>query len=350
MNYTAILKRAAEITWRHRALWLFGVLLALFGGSSGGSGGGGGGAGPSLQYQFGHGDLAGLQMPPEVSVALVPFILLAALVFILVMIALAVVVGYTARGALIGMVDEVERTGATSLSSGFRTGWARFLRLFAIALVIGLPATIALMVLLIVLVAPPVGVIVFGVGQDMPALAVLAGLAAVGLFLLWLVLAIVVGAVIEVLSEVMYRRAVLDLDDVFQSVREGYRVVRSNLREVGLTWLILFGIRLALNIVLMPVAILAFGLVAMPGFAAWALTGSAVAALVAALPLLLVIGAALVLAQGIYLVFHSAVWTLVYREITSGGAEVNEAIDAPTPEGEEDGDDGAPEDEPSGEQ
>ena len=29
MNYTKALKRAWETTWRYRALWIFGVILAL---------------------------------------------------------------------------------------------------------------------------------------------------------------------------------------------------------------------------------------------------------------------------------------------------------------------------------
>ncbi len=348
MNYTSILRRAAEITWRHRALWLFGILLALFSGGSGGGGGGGGGSGSSgVQYQFGSGDLSRLSISPDVTVAVVAAIILAVVVFVVVMIVLSIVVGYTARGALIGMVDEVERTGTTSVSSGFRTGWARFLRLFAIALVIGLPVGIALVLLLLILVGLPVVVAVIAASQEIVALAVLAGVAAVGLFLFWLLLAVVTGAAIEALSEVMYRRCVLEQEGVVESIREGYWMVRRNLRDVGLTWLILFGINLAFGIVMLPVGLIGFGLAAAPGFAAWALAGVP-AALLTALPFLLIIVAALVVVQGIYLVFQSAVWTLVYREIVARGTPAVEAIDAPAPE--EGGDNGTPEDEPPGEQ
>ena len=38
MDHVGILKRAVKLTWRNRALWFFGILLALT------SGGGGGGA------------------------------------------------------------------------------------------------------------------------------------------------------------------------------------------------------------------------------------------------------------------------------------------------------------------
>ena len=41
MDYAGVLKRAWEITWRWKVLWILGFLASL------GSGGGGGGGGPS---------------------------------------------------------------------------------------------------------------------------------------------------------------------------------------------------------------------------------------------------------------------------------------------------------------
>ena len=34
MPYGSILRRALDITWRHKILWVFGVILAVFGGAS----------------------------------------------------------------------------------------------------------------------------------------------------------------------------------------------------------------------------------------------------------------------------------------------------------------------------
>ena len=39
MDHVKILKRALDTTWRYRALWIFGIILALT--TGGGSGGGG---------------------------------------------------------------------------------------------------------------------------------------------------------------------------------------------------------------------------------------------------------------------------------------------------------------------
>mgnify|MGYP000659292038 CR=1 FL=1 len=41
MDYVKILKRAWETTWRYRALWVFGIILAITTASGGSSGGGG---------------------------------------------------------------------------------------------------------------------------------------------------------------------------------------------------------------------------------------------------------------------------------------------------------------------
>ena len=59
MDHINILKRAWNILWRYRALWIFGIILAMTvtGGSGGGSSnaassGGGNNSGSLFQYQF----------------------------------------------------------------------------------------------------------------------------------------------------------------------------------------------------------------------------------------------------------------------------------------------------------
>ena len=42
MDFGAIIKRAWQITWRYKALWVLGVFAGVSGCQSGGSGGGGG--------------------------------------------------------------------------------------------------------------------------------------------------------------------------------------------------------------------------------------------------------------------------------------------------------------------
>ena len=50
MDHFKILRRAFQLTWSYRALWMFGILLALTTASSGvNSGGGGGGGGGHVE-------------------------------------------------------------------------------------------------------------------------------------------------------------------------------------------------------------------------------------------------------------------------------------------------------------
>jgi hypothetical protein len=313
MNYTEILKRAGRITWHHRALWLFGVLLVLFGGGSPSPAPNGNNGGQNVQYRFGYTDIEGLILP-TVNWAAVIAIMLAVLALILVLIVISIIVRYLSIGALIGMVDEVEREESTSIRSGFRTGWARFLRLFAVELLLGIPAAIIFIGLLLIVLVP-LPLVIVGARGDAAILIVLGVIGMIGLFLLWLLLAIVAGVVLHVLLQFAYRRCVLAGEGVFGSIREGYHMVRRNIRDAGLTWLLLLGIRLVLSVVLVPVGLLLLAVPVSMGAAAWAISRTLVGALVAGLPLLVVAIAGLVFVEALWLIFESAVWTLVYREI-----------------------------------
>jgi hypothetical protein len=296
MDYGKILKRAVEITWRHRALWLFGFLLALFGG------GWGGGGGQGIQYRIDQSELA----RPEWAWGLVLLIL--GLVFVLAI--LAVVLNNISRGALIGMVREVEETGNTSVRSGWRSGRSRMWSLISIDLITAIPAFIAAMALIALAMAP---LLLLLAQRD--ALTALGILLTVILSLAVVLVLIVGGTALGIVREFAYRQCALEGKGVGRSIREGYRMVRANLRHVGVMWLVLFGIDLAASVIALPLALVGFGLAAGAGTAVYAATQSIANAilvgLMLALPTLLVMTAG----GGVYLVFRSAAWTLAYREL-----------------------------------
>ncbi len=331
MDYLAILKRAFRITCRYRALWLFGILLALFGGGGGGGGdgssGGGGDGGSSfaqllqiLRYQLNNSDLERFSRDWALGPGAIAAIILGIVLFIVALIVLSVIIRYVCIGALIGMVDDVERTETTSIGSGFRIGWARFLRLFAISLVLGIPtAAILLGALLIALL--PLPIVILGITGREVVLIALGILGMIGLFLLWILVALValvVGAVVSVLTKFMHRRCVLAGEGVLESVREGFWMVRRNIRDASIIGLLLFGIELVLSIVLITAMLVGMGIVAGLVAASWFVTRAIIAAIGTGLPALLLLIAALTLLQGLVIVFRSAVWTLVYREMDGG--------------------------------
>ncbi len=296
MDYGKILKRAVEITWRHRALWLFGFLLALFGG------GWGGGGGQGIQYRIDQAELA----RPEWAWGLV----LLVLVVVFVLVILAVVLNNISRGALIGMVREVEETGNTSVRSGWHSGRSRLWSLISIDLVTAIPAFIAAMTLMALALSPLLLLL-----AERDALTALGIMLTVVLSLAVVLVLVVGGTALGIVREFAYRQCVLESIGVWRSVREAYRMVRANLRHVGLMWLVLFGIDLAASVIALPLALVGFGLAAGAGAAVYAasqsIANAMVVGLMLALPTLLVMAAV----GGVYLVFRSAAWTLAYREL-----------------------------------
>jgi len=296
VNHTAILKRAWEITRHYRALWLFGFVLALS------SGGGGAGGGQVAQYTMGDGQ--------RVAPALIVLIVGAVLLFVVFMILLSIVLTYASRGALIGMVREVEETSETSVRSGWRIGWSRFLRLFAIDLLIGVPTAIAATVLIVLGLSPLLLLL-----AEERALTVLAILLTVVLMLLVIGFLIITGVGLSVLGELAQRQCVLEGKGVWDSIRDAYRMGRQNMKDVGVIWLLLLAIDIGVGIVLGPIAVVLFGMAAMPGVFTYLATEAAAPTLVVSIPAVLLAVLIMSALAAIHQVFRSAVWTLAYREL-----------------------------------
>jgi len=296
VDYTGTLKRAWQITWRHKALWVFGFLLSLF------SGGGGSGSGRGMQYTFEGGD----RLAPGWIMTLVVLVLL----FVLVVIVLSIVIGYLSHGALIGMVREVEETGQTSVASGWRMGRPYILRLFGIDLVLGIPAAIVAIVLVAIGLAPLLLLLARNEGAT-----VLAIVLTVGLMLGVIALLIVMSLVLSLLRELAFRQGVLGGKGVVNSIRDGYRLARTNLKHVGVMWLLLAIIGLVWGAILIPLGLGVFAVSAAPAFATYTASQSQLAGILVgllfAIPGMLVLS----LLGGVYQAFQSAVWTLTYREL-----------------------------------
>lgn len=316
MDHIEVLKRAFQITWRHRALWLFGILLTLTGGGGRGfrfnfPGGGGGDEGlPSFD------DLGAM---PEIDPALTTAIVVAFILFIIVLIAVFTIVQYVTRTALIGMVKEIEDTGTTSVKSGFRTGWSRSaFRLFLINLVIGIPMAIAFLLLLAFAASPLLLLFV-----DHIAARVIGVMATVGLGIMVIILLVVAGVVISVLTLFFHRQCVLGEKGVIDSIRDGYWMVRRNLGETGLMWLLMLGVGIGWGILLIPATLIvgafAFAVGALPGGLIYLITESEIAGLaIGGIIGVVVLSTPLIFLNGLYLAFQSCVWTLTYLEIEAG--------------------------------
>jgi hypothetical protein len=115
MDHIRILKRAFSITTSYRALWIFGILLALTtGGNAPGSSGGGEGGTGSGTWEW------PIISPEVLNALIIAGVMVLCLVLVLTVV--ATIARYVAETALIRMVDQHEATGVSERSAGLR--WA----------------------------------------------------------------------------------------------------------------------------------------------------------------------------------------------------------------------------------
>lgn len=322
MDHIKILKRAFSITWNYRALWVFGILLALTSASGGSSGGGGGNGG--VQYNFGpSGRWPDISVSTEVITALI-IAGVTLLCLALVLTVVGTVARYVAETALIRMVDQHEATGEKpGVRQGFRLGWSRAaLRLFLMDFAIGVGALIIFLLMLAVAAVP----LVVWLTESTVA-RVLGTVLSVGLGVAVVFVAIVVAIVLSLLFQFFHRAVVLENLGVVDGVRRGWQLMRQRLGDVVVMGLILFGLGLAWVIVLIPVVFLLLLVAAVLGGLPALLVGAVVslvaegavpwiAAAVVGIPVfLLVMGVPLTFLGGLAETFQSSTWTLTYREL-----------------------------------
>jgi hypothetical protein len=225
------------------------------------------------------------------------------------------------------MVDGREETGEqVGVGQGFRLGWSRTAwRLFLIDLTFGIPIFVVFLAMFAVAVAfmlPWFG----GTGSAFLTVA------AIGLFFLTILMAILVGIVLGLLKPFFRRASALGELGVFASIRQGYRVVRQNLKDAGLMWLIMLGIGLGWAIVIVPVALLLIvsGTVlgGIAGLMVGGLTGTLWGVITGVIVFLLVFITPMVFLEGLREVFNSSTWTITYRELRAlGNLEPEEVVE-----------------------
>jgi hypothetical protein len=330
MEYGRIIKQGWRMTWRHKALWVFGIAAAIFGGGYGGG----------LQYNVGSGDVQRWrQMLPRMPYmmprgwlgGMYPHLanigpVLAAIIGIAVIMGLVlaivgILVRYTSLGALISMVDEVRQTDETSFKSGLSRGWKRFLRLFAIDLLVGLGvfAIVLLMVLMLgaatlLLMLPGIALVSSSRGPNALGIIWLV-VGGIGFTFLLIMLGVALSAVTTVIRSWAQRACVLDEQGVFASLGRGIALLRERANESLVTWLLLGLIHMAVGLVALLVVLLLAGLAVAFGFLLSGATRSAPVGLILAVPFILLLALVGVFVSGVYEAFRSSVWTLAFREL-----------------------------------
>jgi hypothetical protein len=351
MDPIKILKRAWHILWSYRALWVFGLILALAAGGSSGN------SSNSSDYQSNNQGtseftpqsmqevMRGMQDEmqklfdqgiPDMNVTgkeLVAFLWVFG-AFLLVMVIFGVVMTiarYVSETAVIRMVDEYEASETKmTVMQGFRIGWSKTSwRLFLINLIVNLPAITLMLVLLIA----GIGVYFAWVNGTVE-FAAFSTVATVVLLVITIFVVIILSIVLNLLRNFFWRASVLEDLGVRESFSRGFAMVRENWKDVGLMWLVMIG----LGIIWMFASVLLF-IVTIPVV----IVTAVLAALVASVPFLLFAGIFSLftsgwlvwIAAGLFvaplfftiafspwvllgswqMVYTSTVWTLTYREL-----------------------------------
>ena len=326
MHHTDLIKRAWQITWRYKVLWIFGILLALASGG-GGSGGGGSSSGG------GTGVVPPMPGLPNINPGLaVAFSALCCCLLLILVVAMTIL-RYVARTALYRGVDQIEAAGAApTWREGFRLGWSnRAFRLWLLDLAVWIPFVVIAFVLLALGATPLLLLII-----DNPVARGIGVATTVGLELLIAGLLFIAVLVLLALSQFWSREIAIADRNLGEALVTGYRLVRARLKDVGVMWLLMAAIGLGFGLVMLPIFFVVFMLALAVGgglgFTLYRLTDSVLwAAFVGLPPFLLIMLVPLMLIQGVYLVFESSTWTLTYREVAGAAAVVTADAEVVTP-------------------
>ncbi len=351
MDHFKIFKRAWDIVWKYRTLLLIGLVLVLVGGAVGGRfmgapGGGSPGGGGSSSGSSGEG---GDMSAPDwdvvwdkiVPIVIAVLIVIAILFVLSILLALArFVLRYVTRAALIKMVDRYEETEEQiGFMEGLRLGWSgpAARRLFIIRLILALPlilltllgllAGAALTIVLVVLVI----VVANSGGGGAVVAAVVFGIALFFIFMLILMplslIAILLRVIISVVQEIAFRICALQGKGAWESIQEAVALIRRNLWPTALQALLLFGLGIAWNIalfiVIVPLALLAFFIAGLPALILGSIVALFTSPILALILGMFIFGALVILLLALpgvafatfATVYHSTVWTLTYREL-----------------------------------
>ena len=301
MDISAIFKRAWEITWKHKGLWVLGILANC---SGGGSSQGSSNLSRTSQYSVGGGEFPQIErwfqtIPEEawiaIGIAVVCGMLLLALLFW--------ILAAIANGGLIAGFQMAETGETVTLASTFQQGIRYFWKLLVIQLILGLASLVVFV---------PV---IFG-GALMSILTL--GIALL-CFIPLLCLLVPLGIALTIYTLLTQIALIVEELDIVAAFQRAWEVFRSNLGQVVVMGLILgiggfvVGLILAIPFILMALPFIT-GLIV--GTDTSSLTGLSVTiiGILIYLPVLLVAG-------GIMRTFITGSWTLTYRSLIASMAE-----------------------------
>jgi len=350
-----ILKRAWQILWDYKVLWIFGFLMVLTGASHSG-GGNGGGSSYRSSYSGNHetGNFPSnlenapwmkdvenwfttnfgrfFDTPQHIWQSVLVIFLIVLGISLLVNLVLALV-RYPAETAVIRMVDTHESTGEKkTFKQGWAMGWnRRAFNMWLIDLIISVPIFLIVMGF-VALIGFNVYQVIQTEGANNFAMAGFAGIILI-LVLFFLPFALFCAA-LNILREYIVRFAAIDGDGVGASFARGWDLFKHNFKNTLLIWLVLIGVGIVAGIALLIAAVIllpAYAIMAIPGAIVAAIPGAIgygitslinpqvwpwVIGALAAIPFFFAVAfSPISLVSGWVTIFTTNVWTLTFRQL-----------------------------------
>jgi hypothetical protein len=229
-------------------------------------------------------------------------VLVALGLLLLLLVIVSMVLSIAAGGGLVTQANEAAEGRRSSASSGWGDGFRRWWRLAAIYAVLALPFIV-------------VGLLTFGVGLFVLLIPLAAGgeprlgsiAAFVGILGIMVLVFIPLGIVLGVLQVLSVRYAMLEDRTWSAAISAGWSAIKARFKDVALMWLLLVAVSIGFGIaMIVPVLIFVVPLIALAIGRLW-------------VPLALVVmlmAIALWVLAAAFNTFHSAAWTVFWRQLT----------------------------------
>jgi hypothetical protein len=300
MDISTIFKRAWEITWKHKGLWVLGILANCSGGGSQGSSN----ISRIPEYNVSGGEFPQIErwlgsIPDETWIAIGLAVVCGLLLLMLVLWMLAAI----GNGGLIAGFQMAEIGETVTLASAFRQGTRYFWKLLVIQLILGLAS-------LMVFAPVIIGIVLLSI--------LTLGIGLICLFPLICML-VPLGIIISIYTLLTQIALIVEELDIAAAFRRAWEVLRSNPGQVIVMGVILgvggfvVGLILAIPFVLMGLPFVA-GLIMGTDTSSLAGLSVTIIGILLYLPVLLVVG-------GIMRTFITGSWTLTYRDLIASKAE-----------------------------
>jgi hypothetical protein len=330
MDYMGLLKRAFDLTLKHRGLWGLGFLAALAGGSSGSfngnfnlPGGGSGGSGSSgtteferQMTEFGRVISENPGILIGVGAAVLCIVVLLSLVFL--------VLSEIGHGGLIHNADALNAGSSARFGDGWRAGVSRLVPLVGQRLLVSLPGII--FALVAIGVAAAIFVPLFAGlqgssgaessgGDDFDQRMLTAVFGSLCLFIPLICVGVVYNIVAAILNTFGRRAVMLDGAGAVGGLSRGWGVFRANLVHSFvfglLMWVVQFAVGIIVGIVSLAIIIPVAGVVIATSSSGSSVINPVVIALgILAGVLLVVLSAAI---NAVVTAYSGTLWTLAYR-------------------------------------